>query len=163
MHSSVEPEGWYSYSQDNCETYSKTLWEIISNSSDFLRSLKSAYLLEVSTFPRKPERKYHWFEIQPLRTLMKVRNRRHFVKLHFNILNSCVNPKMKWQICCEKHMGNAKGKAGLISTKCEGCFQHLSSLTHVTRKAFYSNLKWARRPTARGRFPPFWPLFYHAA
>lgn len=92
---------------------------------------------------------------------MKVRNPRHFVKLHFNILNSCAKLKMKWQIRCEKHMGNAKGKARLISTKCERCFQHLSSLMHITRKAFYSNLNWARTRTARGRSPTFWPLFYH--
>lgn len=154
----------YPYNKDNCETVSKTLWEIISNPTDFLRSLKSAHLclLEVGTFPRKPERKYHWFEIQPLRILMKVRNLRHFVKLHFNISNSFVNPKMKRQIRCEKHMDNAKGKARWISTKCEGCFQHLSCLTHITRKAFYSNLNGARRPTVSSRAPSFWPLFPHA-
>lgn len=118
-------------------------------------------LLGVSTFPRKPERTYHWCEIPPLRILMKVRNLRHFVKLHFNISNSCANPKMEWQIRCEKHMGNAKGKARWISTKREGCFQHLSCLTHVTRRAFYSNLNWARRLVASSRDPAFWPLFHH--
>lgn len=100
----------------------------------------SKCFLEVCIFPRKPERKYHWFEIQPLRIGMKVRNLRHFVKLHFNISNSCVTAKMKWQIHCEKHTGNKKGKARWISEKCEGCFHHLSCWTHITKKAFYSNL-----------------------
>lgn len=117
--------------------------------------------LEACIFPRKSERKYHWFEIQPLRILIQVRNLRHFVKLHFNISNSCVTAKMKWQIHCEKHIGNAKGKARWISTKCEGCFQHLSCWTHITKKAFYSNLNWARRHMASSRASSLWPFFHH--
>lgn len=117
--------------------------------------------LEACIFPRKSERKYHWFEIQPLRILIQVRNLRHFVKLHFSISNSCVTAKMKWQIHCEKHIGNAKGKARWISTKCEGCFQHLSCWTHITKKAFYSNLNWARRHMASSRASSLWPLFHH--
>lgn len=35
---------WYPHNHDNCESVSKTVWEIISNPPDFSRSLKLAHL-----------------------------------------------------------------------------------------------------------------------